>query len=607
MILAAPRLLRTLGMATIALATAVTAAGAGAVPAAASQTAATTPIQHVVVIFQENVSFDHYFGTYPLATNADGQAFTAKAHTPAVNGLTPALLTANPNGVNPRRYDPTSAADLLTCDQDHNYNDEQRAENGGSMNQFPQTVGQAAGTSPTGAACVPGDVMNYYDGNTVTALWNYAQGFAMSDNSFNTTFGPSSPGAINLVSGDTGAVDMTHTANAPSISTAIKPNADLTADGLGGYSLTSDAQPYYDDCSTRDAVAMSGANIGDLLNARGVSWGWFQGGLRPTVSFSAAASAVGQAGQSTATFVPDEFKTAGFQTQVPHSTNQGICDAVHAVGAAVGGTGQYGYKDDYIPHHEPFDYYASTANPHHLTLPTNSKGKDTMSALKSIGKDTQHYVSGVPQFDTPNHQYDTTDFDQLVSAIRRGDLPPSALPAVSFLKAPGYQDGHAAYSDPLDEQRFVVDEINALERTPDWASTAVIISYDDSDGWYDHVYPGVAANPSTSLADGLTGTGACGSGTPLADEQGRCGYGPRLPLLVVSPWARVNSVSHAVTDQSSILRFVENNWKLGRIAGSYDSIAGSLNGMFDFDAHRSTGSLLRRTLFLDPTTGQPSN
>ena len=599
--LAAPRLLLSLA-AGVAVATMPVAGST--IAAASGPPKTSTPIQHLVVIFQENVSFDHYFGTYPVSANTGGQTFTARPGTPSVNGLTTALLTANPNGVNPQRYDPSNISDLITCDQDHNYNDEQRAFDGGAMDKFPSTVGNAGGTSPEGVKCAANDVMNYYDGNTVTALWNYAQHFAMSDNSFNTTFGPSSPGAINLVSGDTGNVDTAHEANSPSIATLASPNADLTADGLGGYSLTSDAQPYYDDCSTRDAVALKGVNVGDELNARGVTWGWFQGGLRPTVSFAAAATAVGQTGQSTASFVPDEFKTAGFQTQVPHSSNQGICDAVHPVGVAVGGTGQYGYKDDYIPHHEPFDYYASTANPHHLAIATNSLGQDTVGGLKTIGKDTQHYVAGVPQFDTPNHQYDMSDFDALVAAIHQHKLPASALPAVSFLKAPGYQDGHAAYSDPIDEQKFIVDEINALEATPDWSSTAVVISYDDSDGWYDHVYPGVA-NPSTTVADALTGAGACGSGTPLAGEQGRCGYGPRLPLLVVSPWARTNAVDHTVTDQSSILRFVEDNWRLGMIHGSFDAIAGSLRGLFDFDGRRWDGDAHPRTLILNPTTGQP--
>jgi phospholipase C len=562
-----------------------------------------TPIRHLVVIFQENVSFDHYFGTYPVAANTSGQTFTAKNGTPAVDGLTGPLLTANPNGTNPRRYDPSKVNDILTCDQDHNYADEQKGFDGGLMDDFVSVLGQGSGKSPGGVACVPGDVMNYYDGNTVTALWNYAQRYAMSDASFGTTFGPSSPGAVNLVSGDTGGVDVTREANNPTIATAAARNADITADGAGGFSLTGDAQPYWDDCSTRDAVAMTGTNIGDELNAAGLSWGWFQGGFRPTTSFDTAASAVGHHDQPTDIFIPDEFKTAGFQTGVPHSSNQGICDAVTPVGVAVGGTGQYGYKDDYIPHHEPFEYYASTANPHHLTIPTNHSGQDTLSGLRSIGEDTQHYRAGLPQFDTPNHQYDTSDWDQLVDAISKGRLPGSALPAVSFIKAPGYQDGHAAYSDPLDEQAFIVNVINALQATPDWKDTAVVISYDDSDGWYDHAYSGVT-NPSTSAGDALTGPGACGSGTPLGGQQGRCGYGPRMPFLVISPWAQADAVVHTRSDQSSITRFIEDNWSLGRIPGSFDAIAGSITNLFDL-SHPHQAPPNDAPFILDPTTGQP--
>ena len=278
---------------------------------------------------------------------------------------------------------------------------------------------------------------------------------------------------------------------------------------------------------------------------------------------------------------------------------------MHPVGAAVGGTGgttpggtNYGNKDDYIPHHEPFQYYASTANPHHLPP----------ASLGSIGTDTQTMVGGQPQFDTANHQYDTSDFDALVGAINHGFVSPDHLPAVSFLKAPGYQDGHAAYSDPIDEQAFIVREIDALEQTPDWSSTAVVISYDDSDGWYDHVYSGVH-NPSNTSGvatppgpqDFLSGAGLCGnpSNTPLAGQNGRCGYGPRLPLLVVSPWAKSGQIDHTLTDQSSIIKFVEDNWRLPRIPGSFDAIAGTLNHLFDFSGKPN------KPLYLDPTTGEP--
>src|ERR1035438_10553352 len=114
--------LALVGTATVASASLATVTGASAVSAVRHNASTTSPIKHVVVLFQENVSFDHYFGTYPNATNTDGQPFTAKPGTPTINGLTPALLTANPNGVNPQRL---GAANILTCDQDHNYRSEE--------------------------------------------------------------------------------------------------------------------------------------------------------------------------------------------------------------------------------------------------------------------------------------------------------------------------------------------------------------------------------------------------------------------------------------------------------------------------------------------------
>jgi phospholipase C len=343
--------------------------------------------------------------------------------------------------------------------------------------------------------------------------------------------------------------------------------------------------------------------VGDQLNAAGLSWGWFQGGFAPTTSF---ASATGGA-QATNVFTPDQFKG---KYAVAPAADQGLCIAVHPVAPALGGTGgtaagssNYGNKDDYIAHHEPFQYYASTANPHHLA-PTS---------LSAIGTDTQTVTNGVPQFNTANHQYDMSNFDSLVGAISHGYLSPDKLPAVSFLKAPGYQDGHQAYSDPIDEQQFITTEINNLQHTPDWSSTAVVVAYDDSDGFYDHVYSGVH-NPSNTASvatppgpqDFLTGTGLCGANTaaaPLAGQNGRCGYGPRLPLMVISPWAKHNYVDHTLTDQSSILKFVQDNWKLAKISGSFASVAGSMNNMFDF--HGRTGD--NATLYLDPVTGQPTN
>jgi phospholipase C len=194
--------------------------------------------------------------------------------------------------------------------------------------------------------------------------------------------------------------------------------------------------------------------------------------------------------------------------------------------------------------------------------------------------------------DQANHQYDLTSF---WVAVNSGNLP-----AVSFLKAPRYQDGHPGYSDPLDEQEFLVNTINQLEKTSSWKNTAIIISYDDSDGWYDHVMPPVLSQSSDPAYDALLGPGLCGT-TPPGAYSDRCGYGPRLPLLIISPYAKQNYVDHTFTDQTSIIKFIEDNWHLGRIGNqSFDSRAGTLLNMFDFNNQASVG------LFLDPSSGLPT-
>jgi phospholipase C len=177
------------------------------------------------------------------------------------------------------------------------------------------------------------------------------------------------------------------------------------------------------------------------------------------------------------------------------------------------------------------------------------------------------------------------------------------MPAVSFIKPAVYQNAHPGNSDPLDEQHFIVNTINRIQRLPTWSSTAIVIAYDDSDGWYDHqmVQP---LNPSHDPArDVLSGPGHCGQGTPLGGFQDRCGPGPRQPLLVISPYAKGNAVDHTLTTQVSITRFIEDNWlgkkRLG--GGSFDATAGLLSGLFDFD-HPDV-----RPLFLDPVTGLPAS
>ncbi|WP_233854902.1 phospholipase C [Paraburkholderia sp. HD33-4] len=541
--------------------------------------ATATPIKHLVVIYGENVSFDHYFGTYPQATNPAGEPqFTAAAGTPTVNNLSSNnLLTSNPNALasSPNTAGRTvgsvaiaglglPAADLLpfrldrsqanTSDQDHAYAAEQLAYNNGAMDSFPLfTGGDTTIASGTGALATRGQVLGYFDGNTVTAMWNYAQNFAMNQNAYTDTYGPSTPGAIEVVSGQNNGVIVTG---------GTSDNA--IPDSAGGNTLIGDLDPTGDTCTIAAGSTVTGAmssknrNIGDLLNEKNITWGGFMAGFNlQTVN-------------------------ANGTTGCARSTFSQVLNASEA---------------DYVQHHAWFQYYASTANLAH-TRPSSTAVIGATDPLDS---------SATPV----HHQYDIDDF---FTAVKTGNYP-----SVNFLKAPGVSDGHPGYSDPLDEQAFVTKVINFLEQQPEWKNTAVIIAYDDSDGWYDHRYraPTSSSFDSTSPqsvggatvagSDNLSAPGQCTApgavqpqGVSGAVVNGRCGPGTRTPFIVVSPWAKVNFVDDTPITQASVVRFIEDNWLDGqRIGGgSFDATAGSILNMFNFSGLGDTPPL-----YLDENLG----
>jgi phospholipase C len=355
---------RRTGGALIALAVSAMVGGSFVTPSLAAQKVNTlTPIKHLVIIFGENESFDHYFATYPVAQK-EGTFFIPFDDTPSVNGLSDGLLFNNPNLFNPVRLGPE---DAFTCSFNHDYTSEQKAVNGGLMDKFVQA------TSRTGTGCATdgSTVMGYYDGNTVTALWNYAQRYAMSDNSFGTNFGPSTVGALNLISGQTGNGHLALTF------------ANGKVANFMPVTVTGDPDPALDDCgadaggtvSGKATVEMTSRNIGDLLNQRGVTWGWFQGGFAPTKP------AVVNPDGSTQT--PAECGSAHIQHQYGTPPVLIVPNPMINPGADI-----HTSTPDYVPHHEPFQYYASTRNPHHI----------------------QPAVSEIGHNGPANHQYDLADF-----------------------------------------------------------------------------------------------------------------------------------------------------------------------------------------------------
>jgi acid phosphatase len=131
-----------------------------------------------------------------------------------------------------------------------------------------------------------------------------------------------------------------------------------------------------------------------------------------------------------------------------------------------------------------------------------------------------------------------------------------ALPAVSFIKPLGLFDEHAGYSAVESAESHAVELIEAVKASPYWERSAIVVTYDDFGGWYDHVAP------------------------PPID---RWGPGGRVPAIIVSPWARKGYVDSTPYDHTSILKFIEWRWSLAPLA-TRDASAWSLLPAFDFGA-----------------------
>lgn len=447
-----------------------------------------TPIKHLVILVLQDQSFDRYFGVYPHAKNAAGEnAFHALKNTPLVDGLTKALLEHNPNLNNPYRMAPQEP----TCDNGHGVYAEKRSYNHGKNNMFIwRDYDISSGINDDG--CFPQSVMGYYDGNSVTALWNYAQHYAMADRLFASNYTTEAGGMIDLIAGTNKGV-------VPKLSPGVSFRD----------SLIQDNPPLYDDASKgRFKVSYSRKNIGDLLNQHDVTWGYFAGGFAPSARLSSGKAQVS-------------------------------ARSLNSQGSLI---------EDYQPISDPFQYFKSTANPHHLAP----------SSLAMVGYSDQAH-----------HQYDISGFWHV---LRDGHLP-----SVSFVSPVTGQSGRVGVSSPKDEQQFIANALNRVMESPQWKSTAVMIVWSYNDGWYDHVTP-----PNKPK------------------EMNGIGYGPRLPFLLVSPWAKRNYVDSEMLDQGSILRFIEYNWSLGELGQhTADHFADSLQGMFDF-----RGKPHLTPLIVNPNTGE---
>ena len=448
-----------------------------AIPVTAAGSAARSPIEHTIIVYQENISFDHYFGTFP---GVDGiPAGASQSHSPSA--------TYSPFRLDGRTQD-------VTCDVDHGYADMIKMADHGAMDMFTQlgndkAEGPTVSGSPTCPSLEnqpsgPALSLGYYDGSAgdpsapLGDYWSLASHYTLADNFFQGVYGPSTPGAEWLVAA------TNNTDGDPN------PNGDVCDLDYAG------SMPQHDI-----------PNLGEEASANGVSWAWFQGGFH----------------------------------------------------GCTGGT-----LSGYSAHHDPFQYFSSTA-------------------------DLSHTYAMDPKLDYADpsrHQRDLSVlYDALGETAINGTVP--QLPSVSWVKAGTPSDGHPHNSGPAEDDAFMAGLVNRVKASRYWGHTAIIVAFDETGGWWDHVAPPQATGDyhfATWSGTSPNTTGGCQyPGIPGANCA-EAGFGPRMPVLVISPHARKHFIDHDQLDTSSLANWVEWNYGLPALGvwGGRDANAGSLLGAFDF-------------------------
>ncbi|MFD0693439.1 alkaline phosphatase family protein [Paenibacillus sp. GCM10027628] len=438
------------------------------VASADSSSTTSSPIKHTVVIFQENRSFDNYFGTYPYApgfnpvngTPKDVRNFKYVAGN-ELRDVAGNVYNPDDSGNPVYPWHDEGKAHVQQVDVNHNYADMITMVDGGKMDKF-YTENSKGGKSPNftpGTNPLRGKLsMSYNDYNDVPALWQYAQHFALADNYFQPVSGPSTPGAFYLVAAQSG-----NNSSSQQITGDPNPkNGPFGGDNWEGLSYN-----------------LTYKNIGDLLTESNKTWAWYAGGWDAAKAATNAAKPATDK-NSLATVSDDALK--------------------------------------YSPHHNPFQYF-------------------------------QNYEDG-------KYNNNLKDYNNFIQDVTNGTLS-----QVSFVKG-GYGDdehpGLGNQSSPSAED-FTVKTINAIMNSPYWKDTAIIVTYDEDGGFYDHVAPPTAVKTADALV----------------------GDGPRVPALVISPYAKQNYVSHVQYDHTSILKFLEKTYNLPAL-NNRDAAANDLSDMFDF-------------------------
>jgi len=508
-------------------------------------------IKYVFVLFQENRSFDFYFGTYP---GANGLFSQSAANTPGfvqpIVNTDGTVGTISPFKI-PQSVVNTGGATVLLYPEDidsvnHGHtaidaklhinpathipqNDRYAFTEQGLSGTLSADGKTYTGPAPTLAQKQKGEeVMSHVDCDTAPFLWNYADRFTLMDEFFDTVIGPSTPNAIAMIAGQSGETQwVRHPELASNVNTT---NSQLP--------VTADPQPFWG--SALDYLTPPSQKQ-PVDNPGGVS-------ANPASNLTFAT-------------LPLSFMGDKIETTTGHDLNPVFDlmdvqeDITKIAGEGVKPTNWGWYQEGYD--HEPtdpagapatnFDYIAHHNGPQYFGYVSNNP--DETSHLKGLGD----FYTAVANESLPAAGgvfYVRGGYGNL-----DGLTPRSPSPAVKADFAGN--DDHPGYSDTQISESLLADSINAIASSKYWKNSAIIITYDETDGLYDHTQPWIR------------------SYDPLGNALDQ---GPRIPTIVISPFANVHTVDHERSEHGSIIKFIDALFNLTALGDLPDEYGARVKG-----------------------------
>jgi phospholipase C len=482
-------------------------------------------IKYVFVIYQENRSFDSYFATFPGANGLYSQAASATpGFVQTIVNTDGTTGTISPFLIGPTQY----AADTDDIDHSHTLTITKMDVQSGvaQMDKFATT--EELKYSPIGnpslLAKQMGELsMAHEDCDTVPLLWAYADRFALYDNIFESMTGPSTPGNLSIIGAQAG---QTQWALHPTNTTATVP-------------LLVDDDPFWGSPSDKSAspLPVNPTDYPGYTVASNLTYATLP--LSMLLSTAGTVTATDTSASTDLVDVPDDvaFLSKLSQPAVAFGWYQEGFDKEDTDTA--GPVTANGSHASYITHHNGPQYFGYVANTPALRAELHGLG-DFYTALQNSSLPKSGGVFYVKGGYTNTMGITPADPDATVQKNFLGD------------------DDHPAYSDAQISEAMVATAINAIANSPYWAQSAIIITWDDSEGDYDHVQPPIVN---------------------FGPDKTALSFGPRVPLILISPYSKLGYISHDQGSQASVVKFVDTVFGLPPLATLPDELLGRYLGL----------------------------